>query len=99
MEAVRDIGLLLAADDKYGTEPLAPDDFDQVFHDAVVVDRRGGQAGSSAGVARAAGGWLGFAEPPDDLADSGPVEIERQVGFRRRVVVFRHLVTPFDVDR
>src|ERR1035437_7293640 len=99
MEAVRDIGLLLAADDKYGTEPLAPDDFDQVFHDAGVVDRRGGQSRSSEDVVRAAGGEGRFAEPPDDFPDSWLVEIARQLGFGRRVVVFRHLVTPFEVDR
>ena len=39
MEAVGDVGSLLAAKNEDGTEPLALDRLDQVLHDAGVVER------------------------------------------------------------
>ena len=56
MEAVGDVGSLLAAQNEDGTEPLAPDRFDQVLHHARVVERCRRHPRGSEDVVRAPGG-------------------------------------------
>ncbi len=56
MEAVGDVGSLLAAQNEHRTEPFALDRFDQVLHDAGVVERcRPQPCGSEDGVLSYAG--------------------------------------------
>src|ERR1700735_1609901 len=98
MEAIRDVGALLAARNKDRTELLTLDRLDQVLDDAGVIKWRRGQSRGTGDVVRAAGGECRLSKAAYVLRDIIVGELEREIGLRCGVVVVGNVGGPFDVN-